>query len=56
MLLAMDQERYELVDVIGSGGMATVWRAHDTRLGQRRGDQATAPGAGGLDHAAALRT
>lgn len=25
-------DRYELIDVIASGGMATVWRAHDTRL------------------------
>lgn len=25
-------DRYELVDVITSGGMATVWRAHDVRL------------------------
>jgi serine/threonine protein kinase len=28
----MDPDRYELLDVIGSGGMATVWRARDTRL------------------------
>ena len=25
-------DRYELVDVLASGGMATVWRARDTRL------------------------
>ncbi len=29
-----NQERYELLDVIGTGGMATVWRAHDTSLGR----------------------
>jgi len=28
------QERYELLDVIGAGGMATVWRAFDTSLGR----------------------
>lgn len=28
------QERYELLDVIGTGGMATVWRARDTSLGR----------------------
>jgi serine/threonine-protein kinase len=25
-------DRYELLDVVGSGGMATVWRVRDTRL------------------------
>lgn len=28
----VDQDRYETLDVIGTGGMATVWRARDTYL------------------------
>ncbi len=28
------EDRYELIEVIASGGMATVWRALDTRLGR----------------------
>lgn len=28
------QDRYELIERVGSGGMAEVWRARDTRLGR----------------------
>src|SRR4051812_22900414 len=28
-------DRYELIEQIGTGGMATVWRARDTRLGRQ---------------------
>ncbi|MCB0965440.1 MAG: serine/threonine protein kinase [Ilumatobacter sp.] len=31
----MDSTRYELLGVVGTGGMATVWRADDHRLGRR---------------------
>ena len=32
MAVQLIGDRYELLDVIASGGMATVWRARDTRL------------------------
>lgn len=36
--------RYELFESIGSGGMATVYRAHDRRLGVDRAIKVLAPG------------
>ena len=35
--------RYELLEQIGQGGMATVWRARDTRLGVERAVKILAP-------------
>jgi eukaryotic-like serine/threonine-protein kinase len=34
IVVGVDRDRYEMLDVIGSGGMATVWRARDTVLGR----------------------
>ncbi|HVW18175.1 MAG TPA: serine/threonine-protein kinase, partial [Solirubrobacteraceae bacterium] len=38
-------DRYELVEPLGSGGFATVWRGHDRRLDREVAVTAIAPGA-----------
>ena len=47
-------DRYELLEVISSGGMATVWRARDTRLERFVAVKRPHPAAPGDDSAAQL--
>jgi len=46
-------QRYELVSVLGSGGMATVFRAYDTRLKVERAVKVLSPE---LTHRSSIRT